>query len=108
MATLEARPDATNGVRYLTLYRDAADAAPHGARWKALFAHHPGETTGLPVRRAGGGAAEWRSLGGALRDLRAAYRSGDVFAFEGYVTRAWLARFEGRGGWRWLHNTTAA
>lgn len=103
---LEAAPHAINGLRYITLYRDASHWRPYGARWKAMFVSEPGALTGIPIRIAAarGGLAspegEWRTMQQAVRAI-----CGSTFGPRfphGYITRAYLPRYEGRKEWRWV------
>ena len=79
---------------FITVRQDVATrTGRHGTRWYALHTSTPGDTTGLPVRDARGEQAECRTLIALLSILQRHHG-----AVPGDVHRAFLPRFDGKGG----------
>ena len=83
---------------YIALYRDASDARPYGARWKALFVSTPGSLTGSPVRHPRTGEEmEFHSATEAARFVVEHHG-----AVRGDIVRTFLPRYEGKAGFHAL------
>ena len=82
-----------NQPTFVSVYRDASDYKPYGARWKALWTHNAGELMGQPLRNDAGNEVECATLNAMLALLARDHgcRPGDVH-------RVYLPRYEGKEG----------